>query len=109
MKELVFVAFSNRYDFEDQKTGRKIKGANVHYIASGQEALEDKGNGYGKKLEKLGMNYEDCEFFREGTGIYEIDYEMGLSQSKPVITSSRLLEKIDLEGFFEKHKKKIAV
>lgn len=108
-KELVFVVFSNRYDFEADN-GQKLKGSNLHYITFNQDDLSDNGAGYGKKLNKLNMNYADCELFKEGTGVYEITYEVGLAtKGKPDIKEAKLMESIDFNSFFEKHIKKQAI
>lgn len=87
MEKMIFVLGANRYDFEDEKTGKQIRGVKLHYVDYGAEGDNENINGLIPSTETI----EYSRFYEiEGPGFYIVTLGYDLSGRKPKVVFERL-------------------
>lgn len=88
---------ANQYDFTDDKTKRQIKGAKVKYIPNHQGTPQE--GRFGTQLLEINTDFENALFFKEGTGIYDLGFQIipgAKGSPKMILTNARFIKKVNL-------------
>lgn len=78
VKRKVYVLGTKNVNFVDNETGEKIEGINVWYFDP-----ENPEGFHGHIPMKTFIRNKESDVFKHGTGIYNLEFEVELSGSKP--------------------------
>lgn len=88
MEKMILVVGSSRYDFEDEKTGRKINGTKVNYIDFTSQKDDENLVGYVVSTETI--DYHRFHEVSSGSGFYKVQVGFDLSGKKPKVVFEKL-------------------